>query len=134
MLEALDYFNRVKTGNIVKNLDDAKIQLKEAYFKEQENYAQKKVREIKAGADHQNSKIVWETLNEFTGRNGANKGRIKAKSLEEHTKKLKDRFLNLLGEPPVIRWKETKTVLQHTLPIHTVNFTMEELKKCIDNE
>ena len=103
MLEALDYFNRVKTGNIVKNLDDAKIQLKEAYFKEQENYAQKKVREIKAGADHQNSKIVWETLNEFTGRNGANKGRIKAKSLEEHTKKLKDRFLNLLGEPPVIR-------------------------------
>ena len=134
MLEALDYFNRVKTRNIVKNLDDAKIQLKEAYFKEQENYAQKKVGEIRAAADHQNSKIVWETLNKFTGRNGTNKGRIKAKSIEERIKKLKDHFLNLLGEPPVIRPKETKTVLQHTLPIRTEDFTMEELNKCIDIE
>ena len=134
MLEALDYLNRVNTRNIVKNLDDAKIQLKEAYFKEQENYAQKKVSEIRAAADHQNSKIVWETLNKFTGRNGTNKGRIKAKSIEERIKKLKDHFLNLLGEPLVIRSKEAKTVLQHTLPIDTENFTMEELNKCIDNE
>ena len=34
-------------------------------------------------------------------------------------------------EPPFIRSKETKTVLQHTLSINTDNFTMEELNKFI---
>ena len=56
MLEALDYSNRVKTRSSVKKLDYAKtiplVLLEEAYFKEQENYAQGKVDKIKAAADH----------------------------------------------------------------------------------
>ena len=35
MLEALDYTDRVKTRSSVTKMDDAKIQLEEAYFKEQ---------------------------------------------------------------------------------------------------
>ena len=87
--------------------------------------------EIRAAADHQKSKIVWETKNEFTARKETNNGRIKAKSTEERIKKWRDHFLNLLGQPPVTRSKETKTVLQHILPINTEDFTMEELNKCI---
>ena len=131
MLEALDYSNRVKTRSSKKKLDDAKAKLEEAYIKEQENYAQGKVEEIRAAADHQKSKIVWETVNEFTRRKGTNKGQIKAKSPKEHIKKWKDHFQNLLGQPPTIRAEETKNVLQHILPMNTENFTMEELNKCI---
>ena len=130
MLEALDYSNHVKTRDCAKKLDDPKIQLEEAYFKEQENYVHGKVHEIRAAEDHQKSKIVWETVNEFTGRKGITKRRIKAKSPEERIKKWKVLFLNLLGQPSVIRPKETKTVLQYKLPIDT-NFKMEELNKCI---
>ena len=46
VLEALDYSNCVKTRSSVKKLDDAKIQLEEAHFKEQENYARRKVDKI----------------------------------------------------------------------------------------
>ena len=133
MLEAIDYSNSVKTRSSVKKMDDAKIQLEEVYFKEPENYAQGKVDQVREAADHQKSKIVWETVNEFTGRKGTNKGRIKAKSPDERIKNWKNHFLNLLGQPPVIRSKETKTVLQRTMPINTDTFTMEELNKCIKN-
>ena len=108
ILEALDYCNHVKTRSSVKKLEDAKIL--EAYFKEQEDYAQGKMVKIIAAADHQKSKIVWETVIEFTGRKETNKSRIKAESPEEQIKKWKDHILNLLGQPPVTRSKETKTV------------------------
>ena len=69
--------------------------------------------EIRAAADHQKSKIVWETVNEFTGRKETNNGRIKAKSTEERIKKWKDQFLNLLGQPLVTRSKEKNCITTH---------------------
>ena len=69
--------------------------------------------EIRAAADHQKSKIVWETVNEFTGRKETNIGRIKAKSTEERIKKWKDQFLNLLEQPLVTRSKEKNCIATH---------------------
>ena len=69
--------------------------------------------EIRAAADHQKSKIVWETVNEFTGRKETNNGRIKEKSTEERIKKWKDQFLNLLGQPLVTRSKEQNCITMH---------------------
>ena len=69
--------------------------------------------EIRAAADHQKSKIVWETVNEFTGRKETNSGRIKSKSTEERIKKWKDQFLNLLGQPLVTRSKEKNCITTH---------------------
>ena len=66
--------------------------------------------EIRADADHQKSKIVWETVNEFIGRKETNIGRIKAKSTEERIKKWKDQFLNLLEQPLVTRSKEKNCI------------------------
>ena len=69
--------------------------------------------EIRAAADHQKSKIVWERVNEFSGRKETNNGRIKAKSTEERIKKWKDQFLNLLGQPLVTRSKEKNCITTH---------------------
>ena len=65
--------------------------------------------EITAAAAHQKSKILWETVNEFTGRKETNNGRIKAKSTEERIKKWKD----LLGQPLVTRSKEKNRITTH---------------------
>ena len=69
--------------------------------------------EIRAAADHQKSKIVWETVNEFTGTKETNNVRTKAKSTEERIKKWKDQFLNLLGQPLVTRSKEKNCITTH---------------------
>ena len=74
---------------------------------------------------------MWETVNELTRRKRTNKGRIKAKNPKNRIKKRKDHFLNLLGQPSEIKPETTRTVLQHTLPINTDNFTLDELNKCI---
>ena len=128
MLEALDYSNRVKIRNSVKKLDDAKIQLEGIYFKEKENFAQGKADKIRGAADYQKSKIVWETVNEFTGRKGTNKGRIKAKVLKKH-QKLERSLPESVRAATSYKTKETKTALQHALPVNIENFTMEELNK-----
>ena len=61
--------------------------IEEAYVKEQEIYAQGKVDEIRTAAENQKSKIVWETVNEFTGRRGTNKGKTKAKRPDDRNQK-----------------------------------------------
>ena len=68
---------------------------------------------IRAAADDQKSKIVWETVNEFTGRKETNIGGIKAKTTEERIKKWKDQFLNLLEQPLVTRSKEKNCIATH---------------------
>ena len=121
IFEALDYSNRVKTRSSAKKLNDARINLEEAYVKEHEIYALGKVDEIRTAPEHQKKKLVWETVNKFTGRKGTSKGKIKGKNPEDCMKKWKDHFQNFFGQP-------TRTVFQYTLPINTDNFTMQACK------
>ena len=130
VFEALDYSNWVKTRSSAKNLHNTRIKLEEANVKEQERYAQGKVDEIKSPAEHQKSKLVWKTVNEFTGRKGTNKSKIKAKNQKGRIIKWKNHSQNLLGQPPIIKSKPARTVFQHALSTNTSNFKMGELKKC----
>ena len=129
MLEDLDYSNQVKTRGSAKKLNYARIKLEETYIKEQERYAQGKVDEIRTAVEHQMRKLVWETVNEFTGRKGTKKDKIKANNLKDHMKKWKDYFKNLLRQPPVTTSKPTKAVFQHALSINTCTFPMQKLKE-----
>ena len=120
-----------KTRRSVAKLEDAKKELQEAYDLEQEKYVNEKINAITNAIEHQKSGLVWETVNELTGRKGTNKGRIKANSPEGRVKKWKVHFLNLLGQPPTVTSKPTVTVVHETLPINTKNISMDELIKCI---
>ena len=86
---------------------------------------------MKTTAEHQKGKLVLDTENEFIGRKGTNKGKIKQKNPEDRLKKLRDHFQNLLQQPLVNTSKLRRTIFQRALPISTENFTMEELKKSI---
>ena len=119
MKDTLNAVNQRETRSNVKGLQGAKKQLEEAYIKEQESYARGKINKIESAAEHQKFKLVWGTLNEFTGRKSANVGKITAKSPQDHVQKWRDHFINLLGQPPVITSKPT------------TNFSLEELRKCI---
>lgn len=52
VFEALDYSNRLKTRSSANKLDDVRIQLEEAYVREQERYAQGKVGEMRTAAEY----------------------------------------------------------------------------------
>ena len=121
-----------KTRSKVEKLEKAKKELQDAYDVEQENYVQEKVDTITNAAENQRTRLAWKTVNELTNRKGTNKGRIKAKSPQERIKKWQDHFVNLLGQPPVITSKPTKTIVEETLPICTENFSLEELVKCVE--
>ena len=120
-----------KTRSSAKKLEDARKELEEAYALEQGRYVQEIVNVISNAAEHQQSKVVWETVNQFIGRKGTNRGIIKAKSQEDRIRKWKNHLLNLLGQSPVITPKPTKTIVQQTLLINTNNFSMEQLRRCV---
>ena len=94
-------------------LENDTKELQEAYDLEQENYSREKVSYICNTAERQKSKLVWETVNEFTGRKGTSTGKIKAKSPDEWMSKWKDHFLNLLRQPMVITLKATTTTVEY---------------------
>ena len=119
MKDALNAVNQRETRSNVKRLQDAKKQLEEAYTKQQESYARGKIDEIENAAEHQKFKLVWETVNEFTGRKSVNVGKRTAKSPEDCVQRWKDDFVNLLGQPPVITSKPTRPVFQQTLYLST---------------
>ena len=100
-----------KTRSSAKKLEDARKELEEAYALEQGRYVQEIVNVISNAAEHQQSKVVWETVNEVTGRKGTNWGIIKAKSPEDRIRKWKNHFLNLLVQSPVITPKPTRTMV-----------------------
>ena len=52
MFEALDYCNRLKTRSSSNKLDDARIELEEAYVKELERCDQGNTDKIKTTAEH----------------------------------------------------------------------------------
>ena len=94
--EAFNESTQRKTRNSAKKLHDARKELEDGYALEQERYAQEKVNSISNAAEYQKSKLVWETVNEFTGKKGTNRGRIKAKSTKDRVKKWKS-LLELCG-------------------------------------
>ena len=72
--------------------------------------------------------MVWDTVNEISGRKNSKKGLIRANSHEEHVKLWKEHFEKLLGQPIIIDDHPVERVFD-SLQIKTNNFTEEELIK-----
>lgn len=121
------YQNNLKRSEV--NLNEPKKLLQEDYNLEQEKYANVKINEITNAIEHLKSGITWQTVNELTGGNGINKGRITA--TDERVQKKKDHFSNLLNQPPTITSKPTVTIIHENLSINTEDITVDELGTCI---
>lgn len=99
--EALKEAHKLKiafpTNENSEKLEQAKKDLKGAYNSSQEKYIQEKTDVITNAHVKQQSRLVWETVNEISGRKHNVKGRLKADTPEERLEKWKDHFGNLLG-------------------------------------
>ena len=77
----------------VRKLEEAKQELEECYIKTWGKYIERKV-------ENKQSRVVWETANEISGRKVTNRGKLKADNPAERVKLWEDHFVNLLGRLP----------------------------------
>ena len=112
-------------------VEDAKAELDKAYSMEQKRYVEEKISIIETAHVNHQARHVWVTVNEVKGQRKSNEGRIRAKSSEERLKLWKNRFEQLLGQPPVLDHQPIERVF-NTLPIETGDFMADRLQKSIN--
>ena len=103
--------------------------LDKEYIKEKEKYINNKIAELNNAHINSQTKLVWQTVNEVTGRKKSKVSRLKGKTTQDRLKQWKDHFENLLGQKPTIVIAPTERIIKENLPISTENFSMEELEK-----
>jgi hypothetical protein len=116
------------SDNTVK-FKEAQTKLTEQYEREQAEYLQSKIDSIEKASTNQKSAIAWKTVNEISGRRGANTAKLKATSEEERLKLWKKHFEDLLGSTPKIKESTITPVVSTLLNIKTGLFEMHELVK-----
>ena len=86
------------TQENICNLNEAKNSLIKAYEKEQNEYIQLKIDEIKNAVTNKKSALAWKAINEISGRKKSNKARMKAKNDKECILLWHNHFKELLGK------------------------------------
>ena len=131
--ELNEAFKRKKEKNDLANtllVEKAKKDLNHAYDKEQKNYVEGKIKEIKDAHINHHSRLVWDRVNEVTRRKGPKRGRIKTSNTEERFAIWKDHFQKLLEQSPEIDDQPVPKIF-NTFPIKTGEFTAIELQASI---
>lgn len=124
--------NSKRTRATVRELEEAKQELEECYIKAQEKYIERKVEEIENATESKQSRVVWDTVNEISGRKATNRGKLKADNPAERVKLSEEHFVNLPGKPPeTTNTEPISKVVENILPMNTEEFNIEELSKCI---
>ena len=120
--------SRPSSDNTAK-FRDAQTKLNDQYEREQAEFLQMKIDNIEKASANQKSALAWKTVNEISGRHGANTAKLKATSEEERLKLWKKHFEDLLGSTPKIKESNITPVVSTVLNIKTGPFEMYELNK-----
>ena len=89
---------------------------------------QKQIHDNKTAADNNKSAIVWQIVNNITGRKTTNRSKINAKDDKERIQKWKQHFSLLLGKNPISTIQDIVTKVDKELQIEQGPFTIEELE------
>ena len=112
-------------------LEQAKIDLQNAYDEEQALYIAGKCREIEIALHQQQSRKVWNVVKELSGQSHASAGRLKGSSQEERLEAWRQHFSDLLGHTQSDNSNNVNKVVADILPIAVDDFDMVELHKAI---
>ena len=92
--------NKKNLSNInTRKLKKAQNELSKVYLKEQTEYIQNQINNIRDSVEDRQSRIAWQTVNEFSRRKSTVRAKLKAASQEEQIHLWKQHFENLLGRP-----------------------------------
>ena len=108
-------------------LKKAQYQLAGIYLKEQTEFIQNKIDEIRDLVEDRQSRIAWQTINEVSRRKSTAKAKLKAANQHERIKLWKQHFENLLANPLNVKQELTTRIISKQLDIKLGPFTKEEL-------
>ncbi len=100
MKTASKSYRKNPTNTNARKLKTAQYQLAGIYIKEQTEYIQNQIDKIRDSEEDRPSRIAWQTINEVSRRKSTAKAKLKAANQQERIKLWKQRFENLLGNPP----------------------------------
>ena len=112
--------------NAIK-LKKAQYQLTSIYLKEQTEFIQNQIDNIRDSVEDRQSRIAWQTINEVSKRKSTTKAKLKAANQQERIKLWKQHFKNLLGNPPKVTHEQITRIIRKQLDIKQGPFTQEEL-------
>ena len=119
---------RMNPTNInARKLKKAQYQLAGIYLKEQTEYIQNQIKNIRDSVEDRQSRIAWQTINEVSKRESTAKAKLKAANQQERIKLWKQHFENLLGNPPKVMQESITGIICKQLDIKLRPFTKEEL-------
>ena len=96
-----------------------------AYLKEQTEYIQDQINQIRTFVEDRQSRIAWPTVNEVSKRNSISRDKLRATNQEERIHTWKEHFKNLLGKSPEVI--DVTKIINNQLDIKLGQFKQEEL-------
>ena len=118
---SISYWKNPTNTNAWK-LEKAQYQLAGIYLKEQAEYIQIQIDNIRDSVEDRLSWIVWQTINEVSRRKSTAKTKLKAASQQERVKLWEQHFKNLRGNPPKITDEPITRIISKQLDIKTRSF------------
>jgi len=119
------------TNTNLHNLRKAQIELTKTYKKEQTEYIQAQIDNIRQSVEDRQSRLAWKIVNEISDRKSTSRSKLKATSQKDRLQKWKDHFQKLLGKPPKIIENNTQKIIDRQLDIKLGDFTTEELNEVL---
>ena len=120
-------YRKNPTSTNARKLEKAQYQLAGIYLKEQAEYIQNQIDQIRDSVEDRQSRIAWQTINEVSRRKSTAKAKLKAASQQERVKVWEQHFKNLLGNPPKITDEPITRIISKQLDIKLCPFTKEGL-------
>ena len=117
-------YRKNPTNTNTRKLKKAQYQLAGIYLKEQTEYIQNQIDNIRDSVEDRQSRIAWQTINKVSRRKSTAKVKLKAANQQERIKLWKQ---NLLGNPPKVTHEPITRIISKQLDIKLEPFTLEEL-------
>ena len=108
-------------------LKKAQNELANVYLKEQSEYIQNQINNIRDLVADRLSRIAWQTVNEVRKRKSYAKDKLKATSQEERIHLWKQHFVNVPGKPAKVTHEPIAKIIFNQLDIKLEQFSQEEL-------
>ena len=115
------------TNTNALKLKKTQKELANIYLKEQTEYIQNQIDNIRDSVEDRQSRIAWQMINEVSRRKSTTKAKLKATSQQDRIHLWKQHFENLLGNLPEVTHEPITRIISEQLDIKLGPFTQEEL-------
>ena len=118
---------RTPTNANAKKLKKAQNELNNVHLREQTEYIQDQINNIRDLVEDRQSRIAWQTVNEMSRKKSTARAELKAAIQEEWIHLWQQHLKNLLGKSPKVMDEPDMKIICNPLDIKLGQFMQEEL-------